>query len=125
MVVDEDIEELREVLKTVSEFINQLPDLLNKLFSAIYSPEIGEQMGKNIANYYKSLKESGLPEELVLQLTEKYAKETASNISILKELISDFREKIDEHRKGEIDIDDLKRKIEEEIRRKKRNKDEE
>lgn len=84
----EDVEELREVLKVISEFIDKLPKLISELMEAIYATDIGEKLGKSIGEYYKKLKESGIPEEVAIRLTENYAKESQTPMKILGELIA-------------------------------------
>jgi len=84
----EDVEELREVLKVISEFIDKLPKLISELMEAIYATDIGEKLGKSIGEYYKKLKESGIPEEVAIRLTENYARESQTPMKILGELIA-------------------------------------
>jgi len=86
----EDVAELREVLNVISEFIDKLPKLINELISAIYAADLGERIGKSIGEYYKKLKESGLPDEVAIRLTENYAKEAQTPMKLLGELISRF-----------------------------------
>lgn len=86
----EDIAELREVLNVISEFIDKLPKLINELISAIYAADLGERLGRSIGEYYKKLKESGIPEEVAIRLTENYAKEAQTPMKLLGELISRF-----------------------------------
>ena len=86
----EDVAELREVLNVISEFIEKLPKILNELISALYAADMGEKLGKNIGEYYKKLKESGIPDEVAIKLTEAYAKEAQTPMKMLGELISRF-----------------------------------
>lgn len=83
----EDVAELREVLNVITEFIDKLPKLLNELISALYAADLGEKLGKSVGEYYKKLKESGVPEEVAIRLTEIYAKETQTPMKLLSELI--------------------------------------
>jgi len=86
----EDVAELREVLNVISEFIEKIPKILNELISALYAADMGEKLGKNIGEYYKKLKESGIPDEVAIKLTEAYAKEAQTPMKMLGELISRF-----------------------------------
>ncbi|MCR6623014.1 MAG: hypothetical protein NDF58_00270 [archaeon YNP-LCB-024-027] len=88
--VSEDVAELREVLNVISEFIDKLPKILNELISALYAADIGEKLGKSVGEYYKKLKESGIPDDVAIKLTEAYAKEAQTPMKILGELISRF-----------------------------------
>ncbi|MEM2136802.1 MAG: hypothetical protein QXI93_02465 [Candidatus Methanomethylicia archaeon] len=83
----EDVAELREVLNVITEFIDKLPKLLNELISALYAADLGEKLGRSVGEYYKRLKESGVPEEVAIKLTEIYAKETQTPMKLLSELI--------------------------------------
>ncbi|MEM3615287.1 MAG: hypothetical protein QXX09_01400 [Candidatus Methanomethylicia archaeon] len=83
----EDVAELREVLNVITEFIDKLPKLLNELISALYAADLGEKLGRSVGEYYKRLKESGVPEEVAIRLTEIYAKETQTPMKLLSELI--------------------------------------
>ncbi|HDO20653.1 MAG: hypothetical protein NDF56_03175 [archaeon GB-1845-036] len=83
----EDVEELKAVFSAIGEFIDKIPKLINEIFSALYDPEMGRKIGENIASYYKALKDSGLPEEMVVKLTEKYAVQISTFMDQLKEII--------------------------------------
>ena len=41
---ESDVEELREVLSAVSEFLDKLPELVKKVRDALYSKELGERV---------------------------------------------------------------------------------
>jgi len=108
----EDVAELREVLNVISEFIEKLPKILNELISALYAADMGEKLGKNIGEYYKKLKESGIPDEVAIKLTEAYAKEAQTPMKMLGELISRFGRGRDWIRELE-EVKEKKRKTEE------------
>jgi dissimilatory sulfite reductase (desulfoviridin) alpha/beta subunit len=113
--VSEDVAELREVLNVISEFIDKLPKILNELISALYAADIGEKLGKSVGEYYKKLKESGIPDDVAIKLTEAYAKEAQTPMKILGELISRFgggrglREELEELRKRRLEESKEKR----------------
>ncbi len=71
MPKEEEVEELREVLGTVSEMV---PNLIKGIIGSIFSAEAGKNMGAAVASFYKELKASGLPDEVSLKMTEDYAK---------------------------------------------------
>ena len=64
------VEDLRELFGVINQ---QVPDLIKNLFASLYDAETAEQYAKGIAAIYKTLKEQGLPEEMVEKLTMKYA----------------------------------------------------
>jgi len=109
------VAELREVLNVISEFIDKLPKILNELISALYAADIGEKLGKSVGEYYKKLKESGIPDDVAIKLTEAYAREAQTPMKILGELISRFgggrglREELEELRKRRLEESKEKR----------------
>ena len=64
-------EEVGEILKAVSE---QIPALIKGLVASIFSAEAGKNMGAAVANFYKELRSSGMPDEAVMRMTQEYAK---------------------------------------------------
>jgi len=71
MPKEEDVEDLRQVLGTVSEMV---PNLIKGIIGSLFSAEAGKNMGAAVASFYKELKASGLPDEVALKMTEDYAK---------------------------------------------------
>ena len=71
MPKEEEAEELRQVLGTVSEMV---PNLIKGIIGSIFSAEAGKSMGAAVASFYKELKASGLPDEVALKMTQDYAK---------------------------------------------------
>jgi len=80
-----DVEELEEVLKTVSE---QIPALIRGIIGSIFSAEAGRNMGAAAANFYKELKAGGLPEEVAIKMTQNYVKTFTDLGSIIREAMS-------------------------------------
>ena len=81
--VSKDIEELKEVFKAISEFIRDIQKPLSDLIGVVLSFLEGSKVGKDIASFYSQLKEKGLPNELIENLTLRYAE---SRISLMKTL---------------------------------------
>jgi len=65
----EEIEELKQVLGTVSDMV---PNLIRGIVSSIFSAEAGKNMGAAAANFYKELKAAGMPDEVAIKMTEDY-----------------------------------------------------
>ena len=65
----EDIEDLKAVLETIS---TQIPNLIKGIIDSFFSPEAGARMGKAVADFYKSLKEAGIPEQEALAMSRDY-----------------------------------------------------
>ena len=64
-----DVEELKAVLETVSEGI---PKMIRGIIDSFFSPESGARMGKAVADFYKSLKDAGIPEQEALAMAKDY-----------------------------------------------------
>ena len=62
-------EDVKEILGVVSE---KIPALLNSLTDSIYGKEASAKFGTAVANFYKTLKDSGMTDEQAFKLTEQY-----------------------------------------------------
>ncbi len=89
----EDVEELKAVLGAVSDFLQSLMEPVKGLIDATTSALEGGKLGREIAEFYSSLKESGMPEEMIRDLTREFFREKLKaipNISNLANLIGDY-----------------------------------
>ncbi len=66
---DFDAEKFKDILNTVGE---KIPSLLNGLTDSIYGKEASAKFGAAVANFYKTLKDSGMTDEQAFKLTEQY-----------------------------------------------------
>ncbi|NLN15664.1 MAG: hypothetical protein GX185_08700 [Tissierellia bacterium] len=66
---DGDMKGLAEVLDTVSE---KVPKLIKEIIGTLYSPEAGKNMGKAVGSLYKELLDSGIPEDVALDMAKSY-----------------------------------------------------
>ena len=64
-----DVEELKAVLGTVSE---EIPKMIRGIIDSFFSPESGARMGKAVADFYRSLKDAGIPEQEALAMAKDY-----------------------------------------------------
>jgi len=88
-----EVQELREVMTAIREtalpilrdIVSLLPNLLQQVHAVFYNEENAVRLGQSIGNYYRSLKEAGLPEGMCQELTLKYAEGT--NLAWLVELM--------------------------------------
>lgn len=69
-----DAEELREVLKAVSEFLKELSPTLKDLVNAVLGALNGETLGREVGAFYRSLLEAGVKEETATWLAEVFIK---------------------------------------------------
>jgi hypothetical protein len=77
----EDAEEIEAVLSAVS---SQVPGLIKNIIASVFSEEAGRNMGKAAGSFYKELKDSGMPEEMALRMTEDYMKTFTSLGDLIK-----------------------------------------
>jgi Ran GTPase-activating protein (RanGAP) involved in mRNA processing and transport len=84
----EEAEEVKEILSAVS---TQVPALIKSVLASVFSEEAGRSMGKAAAAYYKELKESGMPEDVTVKMTEDYMKTFTSLGSLLRNIGSSRR----------------------------------
>ena len=62
-------EDVKELLEAFSE---KIPGLLNSLTNAIYGKDASAKFGAAVADFYKTLKGSGMTDEQAFKLTEQY-----------------------------------------------------
>ncbi len=62
-------EDVKEILGVISD---KIPALLNGLTDSIYGKEASAKFGAAVANFYKTLKDSGMTDEQAFKLTEQY-----------------------------------------------------
>ena len=74
-------EELKEILGVVS---TQIPALVKGVIGSIFSEEAGKSMGRAAAAFYNELKESGMPENVAVKMTENYMSVFTSLGDLLK-----------------------------------------
>ncbi|HDM92796.1 MAG TPA: hypothetical protein ENG69_05325 [Candidatus Korarchaeota archaeon] len=91
---ERDVEELREVLSAVSEFLDKLPELIKKVIDALYSKDFGEKMGESVATFYKKLKEAGMPEDMVNQMTREFFERSMILDRVIKEIAGAIKREI-------------------------------
>jgi hypothetical protein len=80
-----DVEELKEVLKVVSE---QIPALIKGIISSVFSAEAGRNMGAAAASFYKELRAGGIPNEVAVKMTEDYVKTFTNLGELVREAMS-------------------------------------
>lgn len=88
-----DAEELREVLKAISDFLRDLQEPVKNILVLFQGSLSGDKLGEDVANFYKRLKESGLKEEQVEALTREYFEHRMVFPKLMKELVSMISER--------------------------------
>jgi hypothetical protein len=69
MSPDEEIEKLREVFKILGE---GLPQILNSIADLSYDPKRVAAFATSTAEFYKQLREAGVPEDKAAELTKAF-----------------------------------------------------
>ena len=100
----EDAEEVKAILEVVSK---EVPALIKGIVGSIFSEEAGRDMGKAAGAFYKELKESGMPDEIAVKMTENYI----SVFTSLGDIMTKFS-------KGEKGSSEIEKEIERRIKKK-------
>lgn len=114
----EDIEELKEVMKTLNETV---PSLISGIIEAIYSAEDSKELAKNTAQFYKELVDAGMEKNQAYELTRDFMK-GRDVTSLVREALSGAGMFSEGHEETKGDIEG---KIKEHIKKKMKNKMEE
>jgi len=86
-------EELKEVLSSITAFLKDLTGPLKELLDTLLTTVSGESVGKDVATFYRRLKEEGLPDDLVSELTKKYYEQRMAAGSVIQQLIGKIVER--------------------------------
>ena len=62
-------EEVKEILSVVS---TEIPALIKGIIASVFSEEAGRNMGKAASAFYTELKDSGMPNDIALEMTKDY-----------------------------------------------------
>lgn len=109
-----DAEEVKEILGVVS---TQIPSLIKGIIASVFSEEAGKNMGRAAASFYKELKESGIPENVAVKMTEDYMGVFTGLGDMLKNVTSGKKKWISPE-KGEEIGKEIEEKIKEKMARK-------
>ncbi|ADI31546.1 hypothetical protein [Staphylothermus hellenicus] len=83
-------ETTKQELEAVAEFINKLKDTVKELLTTLVDSISGKKLGEDVASFYESLKNKGLPEDLAIKMTEEYFKKRLSTIPDIGSLMKQF-----------------------------------
>ncbi len=90
--VSEDAQEVHEILSAISDFIAGLKQPIKEFLDMLLSSLDGEKLGREVAKFYKELKESGMPEEMIKEMVSEFFRrklEAAPTLGSLAKMISD------------------------------------
>ncbi|MCE4621875.1 MAG: hypothetical protein F7B19_00985 [Desulfurococcales archaeon] len=69
---NDDVRELEGIFKAISNFIRDIQEPLQELMETLIGPIRGDKFGEELAEFYKKLKEGGIPEDLAQKMTLEY-----------------------------------------------------
>ena len=90
----EDVEELRMVLGAITDFVKGLKEPLQDLLKTVAEALSGEQLGREVANFYNELIRTGVPEDMAKEMTREFFQrklEAAPSIGKLLESFTKFK----------------------------------
>ncbi len=71
-------EKAKKIEGIITALSESMPKLIGKVIDEFYSPEQAGKIGKGLAEYYKALRDGGIPEGCAVQMVQDYA----SNLSL-------------------------------------------
>jgi len=112
----EEAEEIKQILGAVS---TEVPGLIKSIIASVFSEEAGKNMGKAAAAFYKELKDSGMPDDVAVKMTEDYISVFTSLGDVLKKAGGGGKLSFDvsKGKPGESEKESAKRVAEEELER--------
>ncbi|MFB0567912.1 MAG: hypothetical protein ACETVM_04960 [Candidatus Bathyarchaeia archaeon] len=117
----EEAEEVRQILSAVS---TEVPALIKSIIGAVFSEEAGKNMGRAAAAFYKELKDSGIPDNVAVKMTEDYIGVFTSLGDILKRVGKKGKISISTENEEEIGKE-IEKRIKEKLAEKLREKEQE
>ena len=79
---EREVEELREVLKAVSDFLKELSPTIKELTDAVLGSLRGDALGKEVGMFYKSLIEAGIKEETATKMAEEFLRRKMEMVNV-------------------------------------------
>jgi len=89
--ISRDIEELREVLNAVSEFLMNLKQPIKELLEMTMSALDGKKLGEEAASFYESLVSKGVPRELAEDMAKEFLKRKLESVPNIGDFVKSFR----------------------------------
>lgn len=79
---EREVEELREVLRAVSDFLKELSPTIKELIDTVLGSLRGDALGKEVGMFYKSLIEAGIKEETATKMTEEFLRRKMEMVNV-------------------------------------------
>ncbi len=84
-------EELREIFDAIAGFIKQIKTELKELFMVSFEALNGEKLGEEVAKFYNSLVEKGVPKELAEKMTMEFFHKRLEAVPDLGKILSSIK----------------------------------
>lgn len=81
--IEKDAEDIKEILSVVS---TEVPALIKNVMASVFSEEAGRSMGKAAVAFYAELKDSGMPNDVAVKMTEEYMSSFTSLGGIIRQI---------------------------------------
>jgi len=104
-IEEDDVRELKEVMETLRDTV---PAIIQGIVEALYSAQNAQEFGKQVADFYKSMKEAGMSDEQAFELTKQFM-DSRDIVGVLKKIFSEG----DWKRWSHVNKEDTKKKIKE------------
>jgi len=95
--------ELKAVFTAIEEFLRKVLPMIKELIDTVLKPLDGSRLGKEIAEMYRSLKESGMSEEMIAKVIDRYLEKRLEGIPTLTTLLKDLSRVLVGGRRGRIE----------------------
>ncbi len=79
--------ELKAVFSAIEEFLRAVLPLVKQLIDAMLAPLDGSKLGKDIAEMYRQLKESGMSDEMIEKIVDKYLQKRLEEVPTVTSLL--------------------------------------
>jgi len=86
----DDVEELRQVLAAIAEFLDKLSKTVRESLETVLSGVDGSKLGEDVGNFYRRLVENGIPPKEAMKLTEEYLRKRLDSVPSPSKLIETF-----------------------------------
>ncbi|NPA04901.1 MAG: hypothetical protein GXO09_02245 [Crenarchaeota archaeon] len=88
---DEDIEDLRQVFRAITEFMEDIKDVVKEFIELLGEAFDGSRLGREVGEFYRSLVDSGVPAEEALKMTREFLEKKLEIVSRIGETLNVIR----------------------------------
>ncbi len=92
--------ELKAVFTAIEEFLRGVIPMVKDLIDTMLKPLDGSRLGKDIAELYRQLKESGMSDEMIEKIVDTYLKKRLEEVPTVTSLLKMIGEAVSRGREG-------------------------